>query len=162
MNYEHFSRMEDGTLCKAENETEQAFMERVLTAVINEDSEELHSRLNNMLNPRFLACSAQDRSLSVLFSTEEWMLNPNGTLHGGISSTAVDVVMSVMARFYMKKRTTVTVQLNTNFLKVVHRGEDFIVHVTADHTGRRCVMTHGHITVGDSDKPVITATGVLM
>ena len=90
------------------------------------------------------------------------MLNPNGTLHGGVSSTAVDIVMSVLTRFLMKKRVAVTVQLNMNFLKAIHRGETFVVRVTADHAGRRCVMTHACVVTDGSDKPLITATGVLM
>jgi len=162
MNYEYFAQMEDGSLIKAETETEQDFMERVLSAVFSEKGNAQTHRFNECFNPQFCACSAERRSLSVSFCAEEWMLNPNGTLHGGISSTAVDIVMSVLTRFLAKKRNTVTVQLNINFLKVIHRGETFTVHVVADHAGRRCVMTHAHVTTEASDKPVITATGVLM
>lgn len=162
MNYDYFSQLEDGTLTKEDSETEQVFMERILSAVFSESSEEQNGRFNDRLNPQFCACSAEHRSLSVSFSTEEWMLNPNGTLHGGVSSAAVDIVMSVLTRFLAKRRNAVTVQLNTNFQKVIHRGETFTVHVVADHAGRRCVMTHAYVTTDNSDKPVITATGVLM
>jgi len=162
MNYELFAEMEAGTLQKAEGESEQDFMERVLSAVISECPEDTCVRFNERLNPSFWGCDAQRRSLSVKFSTDEWMLNPNGTLHGGISAAAVDIVMSVLTRFLMKKRIAVTVQLNTNYLKAVQRGESFIVHVTADHAGRRCVTTHATVTKEHSDQPVLTATGVSM
>ena len=151
MNYNYFARLEDGTLCRAETETEQAFMERVLSAVFSEKSEEMDGRFNDRMNPLFHACDAQRRSLSVAFCAEEWMLNPNGTLHGGISGAAIDIVMSVLTRFLVKRRNTVTVQLNTNFLKVIRRGETFVVHVVADHAGRRCVMTHAYVTTDTSD-----------
>lgn len=162
MNYEYFARLEDGTLRKAASETEQAFMERVLSAVFSENSGEAQERFNEMLKPRFRACSAEERSLSVSFCVEDWMRNPNGTLHGGISGAAVDIVMSVLTRFLVKRRNAVTVQLNTNFLKAIQSGETFTVHVTADHAGRRCVMIHARVTAGTSEKPVITATGILM
>lgn len=163
MNYGYFSEMEAGTLIPAEGESEQAFMERVLRAVIEEPTEDtVVDRFNERMTPSFYSCSAEDRSVSVLFKTEEWMLNPNGTLHGGIASAAVDIVMSVLARYLAKKRVAVTVQLNVNFMKPIQRGQPFIVHVTADHSGRRCIVTHAHVTAGDSPKPLITATGVLM
>lgn len=162
MNYDYFAQMEDGSLSKAQTETEQDFMERILSAVFSEKVNGHSHQFNDRLSPRLCACSAERRSLSVSFCAEEWMLNPNGTLHGGISSTAVDIVMSVLTRFLMKKRNTVTVQLNLNFLKVIHCGETFTVHVMADHAGHRCVMTHAYVTTEASDKPIITATGVLM
>lgn len=162
MKYDYFAQMEDGSLSKAENETEQDFMERVLSAVFSGEGNVNNHQINDRMNPRFCACSAERRSLSVTFCVEDWMLNPNGTLHGGISSTAVDIAMGVLTKFLTKKRNTVTVQLNLNFLNVIHRGETFTVHVVADHAGRRCVMTHAHVTTEASNKPVITATGVFM
>jgi len=162
VNYDYFRLLEECTLCKGASETEQAFMERVLSAVFAENTEDTKDRFNEMLKPRFLGCSAEERSLTVSFTGEDWMRNPNGTLHGGISAAAVDLVMSVLTRFLVKRRTAVTVQLNTNFIKAIPSGETFAVHVTADHAGRRCVMTHAWVTAGVSEKPVITATGVLM
>ena len=103
MNYEHFSRLEEGTLVKADQETEQAFMEKVLSAVFSEDSEEMQGKINDQLSPRFTACSAEEKSLSISFNAKDWMLNPNGTLHGGVLSTAVDIGMSVLARYLSKK-----------------------------------------------------------
>ena len=91
MNYEYFTQLEAGSLTKAENETEQAFMEKVLRAVFAEKSEQLQNRVNDKLAPRFESCSAEERCLSISFSVHEWMLNPNGTLHGGILTTAVDI-----------------------------------------------------------------------
>ena len=162
MNYEYFARMEAGELCPADEETDQAFMERVLTAVLTEPSEELKGSFNDMFHPQLCACSAADRSLTVTFPAEDWMRNPNGTLHGGVSAAAVDIVMSVMTRFFMKKRTTVTVQLNTNFLKVIPADGTFTVHAVADHAGRRCVMIRAVVTGEASNKPAVTASGVLM
>ena len=162
MNYEYFAEMEAGTLLKAEDESEQAFMERVLSAVISECPEDTCVRFNERLNPSFCGCDAERRSVTVAFSTEEWMLNPNGTLHGGISAAAVDIVMSVLTRFLMKKRIAVTVQLNTTYLKTIQRGERFVVCVTADHAGRRCVMTRAEVTGENSGRLAMTASGVLM
>lgn len=162
MNYDYFSQLEDGSLSKAENETEQAFMEKVLSAVFSEKSEEMRNRVNDKLDPQFSACSAENRSLSVSFAVQEWMLNPNGTLHGGILSTAVDMGMSVLSRYLSRKRNMVTAQLSMNFLRVIRQTDIFTVHVVADHVGRRSVITHAWVTVSSSDKHAATATAVLM
>lgn len=162
MNYEYFSRLEDGSLVKAESETEQVFMEKVLKAVFSEQSEELSQRVNDKLDPQFAGCSAKDRSLSITFCAREWMLNPNGTLHGGLISTTLDMGATVLGRYLAKKRIMVTAQLSVNFLRGIRKDEYFTVHVAADHVGRRSTMVHAWISVGDSEKPAATATAVLM
>ena len=162
MNYTYFSQLEAGTLVKAEAETEQAFMERILAAVFSENSEELSSRINDKMAPRFSGCSAEDRAMSVSFTAEEWMLNPNGTLHGGILSTAMDMVLSVLARYLAKKRIMVTAQLSMNFLRAIQEKDTFTVHATAEHVGRRSVVIQAYVTVNDTAKRAATASAVLM
>ena len=162
MNYEYFSRLEDGSLVKAENETEQAFMEKVLSAVFSEESEEMNGKINDQLQPSFSACDAEKRSLSVSFQAKDWMLNPNGTVHGGILSTAVDMSMTVLARYVAKKRQIFTAQLSLNFLRTIRQEDTYTVHVVADNVGRRSVIVHAWISVTGSDKPAATATAVLM
>ena len=162
MNYEHFARLEEGTLCQGETESDQAFMERVIAPVFSEDVPEVSDRINALLHPVFAGCDAQRKEISATFRAEDWMLNPNGTLHGGMLATSIDVVMSVLARFLARKRITVTVQLSTNFLRVIRQGEKYTVHVTADHAGRRSIVTHAVVYAEGSEKPAATATGVLM
>ena len=162
MNYQYFSRLEEGTLVKADQETEQAFMEKVLSAVFSEDSEEIQGKINDQLSPRFTACSAEGKSLSISYNAKDWMLNPNGTLHGGVLSTAVDIGMSVLARFLSKKRQVFTAQLSMNFLRTIRQEDTYTVHVVADHVGRRSVIVHAWVSVEGSEKPAATATAVLM
>lgn len=160
MNYDYFSRMEAGTLVPQERETEQAFMERVLTGVFTEQGE--GCQLNDRLAPVLCGCSADEKWVDIAFTVQDWMLNPNGTLHGGMLSTAIDMGFSVVARYFSKKRVTVTVQLSVNFLRVIKNGEQFTVHVQADHVGRRSIVAHACVTAESSPKPAATATAVLM
>ena len=76
MNYEYFTQLEEGSLIKAENETEQAFMEKVLSAVFTEKSEQLRSRVNDMLDPQFVGCSAEEKSLSISFGVRSGCSTP--------------------------------------------------------------------------------------
>jgi len=162
MNYDYFSQLEDGSLVKPEDHTEQEFMEQILSAVFSEKTEAMAGRINDKLEPQFSGCSAQERSMSISFTAQEWMLNPNGTLHGGMLSTCVDMAMSVLSRYLSKKRTMVTAQLSMNFLRTVCRGDTFTVHVTADHVGRRSVIVHAYVSISSSEKYAATATAVLM
>ena len=162
MNYDLFAQLEEGTLAQQEQETEQAFMERVMRGVFSEYAPEHSCEINDRFGATFKACNAEEKWVDVEFTVDDWMLNPNGTLHGGLISTTVDLVFSVVARYYAKKRVTVTVQLSVNFLRTIKNGEKFIVHVQADHTGRRSIVAHGVVTAESSPKPAATATAVLM
>ena len=160
MNYHYFAQLEDGTLTPAAEETEQAFMERVLTAVFSGQGDSC--QVNDRFAPVMRSCNAEEKWVDVAFTVQDWMLNPNGTLHGGMLSTAIDMVFSVVARYFSKKRVTVTVQLSVNFLRTIKNGEEFIVHVQADHVGRRSIVAHASATAESSKKPAATATAVLM
>ena len=100
--------------------------------------------------------------MSVSFTAQEWMLNPNGTLHGGMLSTAVDIAFTVLGRYLAKKRVIVTAQLSMNFLRAIQKNDTFTVHATADHVGRRSVVVQAYVTVNDTDKRAATASAVLM
>lgn len=160
MNYNYFALLEDGTLTPAENETEQDFMQRVLTGVFTEQGE--GCQINERLAPVLAGCNAAEKTVDIRFTVGDWMLNPNGTLHGGLLSTAIDMGFSVVARYFAKKRVTVTVQLSVNFLRVIKNGEEFTVHVQADHVGRRSIVAHASVTAESSPKSAATATAVLM
>ena len=160
MNYNYFALLEDGSLTPETTQTEQAFMEQVLTAVFSEQGE--GCQINERLAPVLAGCNADEKSVDIDFVVGDWMLNPNGTLHGGMLSTAIDMGFSVIARYYAKKRVTVTVQLSVNFLRVIKNGEKFTVHVQADHVGRRSIVAHASVVAESSPKPAATATAVLM
>ena len=161
MNYDVFLQLQNGELCRSEAETEQAFMERIMAAAyVRQDA--AAERIYEKLTPGFLRCDAKAQSISVVFTAEDWMLNPQNTLHGGIYSTAMDMTMSLLARYLRKTRGTATVQLSLNFLRPINKGETFIVTATADHTGRRSTVIHAELTVEATGKRAATASGVFM
>ena len=90
------------------------------------------------------------------------MLNPQDTLHGGIYSTAMDMTMSVMARYVRKSRGAATVQLSLNFIRPVNKGETFIVTATTDHSGRRSSVIRAELIAESTGKLAATASGVFM
>lgn len=161
MNYDVFSRIEDGTLCKDPSEAEQAYMECVLGTVFA-PCDDNAATINDKLNPRFLQCSAEEKSLSAEFTVEDWMRNPSGNLHGGLLGTAVDIVVGVLARYYKQTRKMVTVNLSVNYLNAVPADDKFRVRAVVDRIGRRTVFARAEVYVVESGKLAATASVVFM
>jgi len=159
MNYDVFLDLQNGVLCPSEGEPEQAFMERVMQAAYVRSGGE---RIYEALTPQFRSCDAQAHSVTVAFTAEDWMLNPQDTLHGGIYSTAMDMTMSVLARCVRKSRGAATVQLSLNFIRPINKGETFIITATADHTGRRSSVIRAELIAEATGKLAATASGVFM
>ena len=117
MNYEVFDALNAGTLCPAEDETEQAFMERVYRMLCEEEG--AACGLIGLMKPLFLSCSAENRSLTLDFAAEDWMLNSKQTLHGGMLASMLDNTMGLAARFCCKTNRLSTVSLAVNYLRPV-------------------------------------------
>ena len=58
------------------------------------------------------------------YRAQEWELNPENIMHGGIISTALDTSMGFLAHYYthLSAPTVVTVTMNVTFLKPVLAG----------------------------------------
>lgn len=162
MDYDFFAEMETGALAKAPEETEQAFMERILREVFARVTPEMAGRINDKLCPKFAGCSAEEKSLSVSFAVDDWMLNPSGNLHGGILGTAIDMTMGVLARYLKQTKKLVTVQLSIQYLRGICNKDHFTIRAIADHVGRRSVALRAEIVLDETNKLAATATSLFM
>lgn len=93
MNYAAFERMQTGALSRLENEPEQDYMTRVFREICRcdgfcgPDTTCSEHRINDMLAPTLIACSAEEQTLELSFHVRGWMCNPKGTFHGGMMAT---------------------------------------------------------------------------
>ena len=159
MNYKVFDALNAGTLCRAEDETEQAFMERVYRMLCEEEG--AACGLIGLMKPLFLSCSAENRSLTLDFAAEDWMLNSKQTLHGGMLASMLDNTMGLAARFVCKTNRLSTVSLAVNYLRPVLPGEHVTVTAQVDKAGRRMIFLSGCVYAEDGKKAA-TATGAFM
>ena len=159
MNYEVFEALNAGTLCRAEDETEQAFMERVYRMLCEEEG--AACGLIGLMKPSFLSCSAENRSLTLDFAAEDWMLNSKQTLHGGMLASMLDNTMGLAARFVCKTNRLSTVSLAVNYLRPVLSGERVTVAAQVDQAGRRMIFLSGCV-YAENGKKAATATGTFM
>ena len=159
MNYEVFDRLVAGTLFQEAGETEQAFMERVYTAFCREDGKS--DGLIGRVQPGFVACSAENQTLTLRYAIEDWMLNPKRMLHGGMTATMLDNTLSLAARFYCRTNALSTVSLAVNYLRPVSAGEHVTVFAQVDKLGHRILFLSGCVYTQDGKKAA-TATGSFM
>lgn len=167
MNYAAFEQMENGSLMRQPGEAEQAYMERILREVTRNDGFcgadtpcSIH-RINDMLAPELASCGAADRTLTLTFTVRDWMLNPKGTLHGGIMATMLDMSMGLLSRYYRLTNEVSTVNLTVNYLRAVRPGCAVTAAVQAEKVGRRVIFQTGMLRTGDG-KIVLTAAGTFM
>ena len=115
MNYAAFERMQTGALSRLENEPEQDYMTRVFREICRcdgfcgPDTPCSEHRINDMLAPTLIACSAEEQTLELSFHVRGWMCNPKGTLHGGMMATMMDMTMGMHTRYCPKTNTLSTV-----------------------------------------------------
>ena len=164
MNYAAFEELENGAMARRENEPEQAYMERVFREACRSDGFcgpdtpcSVH-RINDMLAPEFVSCSAEEQSLTLSLKVREWMLNPKGTLHGGIMSTMLDMTMGMLVRCYRKSNQVSTVSLSLNYLRAIHPDETVCLHAEVQKLGQRVAFVQAQLRSGERIAVMATAT----
>lgn len=146
---------------KGEDETEQAYMERLFKSALT-GNEERKNKINELMGAKFGECSVEERTLTLCFHVEDWMLNPSGTMHGGLMTTTVDMTMGMLARYYKQANYTVTAQLSMNFMRALKRHAEFHVCAKAEKVGRRTIFLRAEIIDSETEELAATATALFM
>lgn len=158
MNYDVF---EKENCRKREGETGQEQMERVIRGAFSQKAES-GEKINDMMEAAFQGCSAEEKTVVLEFQVQEWMLNPSGVLHGGIFTTAVDMTMGILARFYRQAEVVVTTQLSLNFMRCVEKESKFRVCAEAKKVGKRVIFMYAEVTDTTGGKVFGNATASFM
>lgn len=158
MNYGVF---EECGRAKGEQETDQAFMERIIKSsfALAGDTQK---RINDKMDASVEKCSYEDKMLTLKFRVKDWMLNPDGTLHGGLLTTACDMTMGMLGRFYKESASCVTVQLNMAFFRSIDRGDEFTVEAHVEKLGRTLLFLSARVMDSVTGKPAGEAAAVFM
>ena len=113
----------------------QEHMETYYRSSMEPDSLLLHQGVIPKMEPRFVSCDFEKGTSEIAYTVMDWELNPEDMIHGGITSTALDTAMGMMAHYYMQK-TVVTVTINVSFLKPILLGDTFHIHTQLESLGR--------------------------
>ena len=160
MRNEVFVKM-DTDYARHSGETEQEYMERIMTAV-NEEDPDLHT-YNETIGPKYISCDAEEESVTFEFLPQAWQANQGGILHGGITASVHDICMGIVAKYYLPERaSTVTMQMNMEFLRPVPMDGPVRVKAFCEKHGRRVCYTRCEITDGRNGKLLSSANGIYM
>ena len=138
-------------------------MERIFRVACGpaEDGQDRPVRVNDMLEPEFVSCSAEEQTLELGFPLNEWMLNPMGTMHGGIIATAVDLTMGSLTRFYRHTGTISTVTLGLSYMRPVRARGSVTVQACMEKLGRSVAFLNARVFDADGHL-CVTATASFM
>lgn len=135
---------------------EEEFRKRIALFLQRRIKEE--GTINAMMQMQMVSCDFDKPSVVLSFPVETWELNPAGTMHGGIISTAIDIAMGCIAYVSCEATFTPTIQLSINFVKGIQQGETLYVEGICDHAGSRLVQTRAIARLANGDI-VATANG---
>ena len=112
--------------------------------------------VNDRMAPEFVSCSEDARECTVRFHLKPEMRNPIGWLHGGVTSTMMDMGMGLLA-FYHKQEMCPTTSMTINYLRPNRIGGYLVVNSRIAHLDKKIV----HLTATawmEDEKKHLTAT----
>ncbi|MEG2174347.1 MAG: PaaI family thioesterase [Oscillospiraceae bacterium] len=119
-----------------------------------------NARINQLMDLQFIDCSAEEKTLTLGFDVEWWMMNPFDTMHGGMICTAFDMTFGSLAIVLSDKTWTPTIQLAVSFIRPIGPGAHLRVKVHAASIGKTVSNLTGEVTKAGSDTVYATATAV--
>lgn len=97
------------------------------------------------LNPKFIGCNYEEKSITLEFVVKEWQINPEKILFGGAMISMLDNAYGFLCHYFAGDRFISTICLNTIFLKPGKLGDTIQVKVKADSYGRTIVNMSGEV-----------------
>lgn len=145
-------------------ELSQADMETFFQNAMKPGSEIKHHGVIPRMDPRFVSCDFEKGTLDIAYDVQEWELNPENIIHGGMTSTALDTTMGMLAHYYthLNAPTVVTITMNVSFLKPIALGDTFHVKCQLDSVGRTLATVKAEVRLERDDILACIATATFM
>lgn len=142
----------------------QADMETFFHNAMQPGSEIKHHGVIPRMDPRFVSCDFEKGTIDIAYDVQEWELNPENIIHGGMTSTALDTTMGMLAHYYthLNAPTVVTVTMNASFLKPIALGDTFHVKCQLDSVGRTLATVKAEVRLERDDILACIATATFM
>ena len=142
----------------------QAHMEQFFHDSMKPDSQLKHHGVIPRMDPVFKSCDYEKGMLDVAYEVQEWELNPESVIHGGMISTALDTTMGMLCHYFthLSAPTVVTVTMNVSFLKPILLGDTFHVICHLESIGRTMATVRAEIRLERNDVLACIATASFM
>lgn len=138
----------------------QEGMEKAFEEYFRWMREECEGTYNAMLNPRFVSCSYDRKTLLLAMETQDWMTNPSRMVHGGVTASVLDFAMGLLARYGTTGLMTPTISMDVSYLRPMPLGKTILVEAQITMAGVSvCHVTARAWVEGAEDKLVATSSG---
>lgn len=128
--------------------------------------EALHQRapesIGDLLRFRVGPCNEAAGEYCFYASTQEWMKNAFGSLHGGIITTILDQGMGMLATCLMDGTAiTPTVQMNVTYHRPLMPGDEVLLKIYVQTVTRNLIhMRSEAVNAAQPNQLCVTATGI--
>ncbi len=138
----------------------QEHMEESIKHFINSINNQ--KKFISYVNPQFKSCDFTNKELVLKFNIQEWELNPQNSLHGGITASVLDTTFGYLAHYFSENRYVTTISLTTNYLKPIWKNDTIEVHGKIASLGKNIVNLTGEINIPERNIIAATATASFM
>ncbi len=115
--------------------------------------------LNGRMKAAFEGCDDSRQEITLRFPLEDWQVNGLGTLHGGMVSAMMDLVMSMVVYAYSRQSIPPTISMTTNYLRPVPMEESVLIRARITSLGKRNATAYCEAIVPTTGKVACTALG---
>ncbi len=138
----------------------QEAMERWFRQVTTPGSRLLSHGVVPKIEPKFVECNFEEKSVTLSFDVLEWELNPQNVIHGGIIATAFDTTLGLLCHYFTKPQVVITVSLNTTYHKPIFMGDAFHIKAKMEFQGRSLCNITGDAWTQNHSVLAASATSV--
>ncbi len=158
MNYSIFTRLQETRYSILQDETKQAYMERIFQKFFEEEDPNGEKQIAEIMGLSYDSCSWNEKKLILKGRVESWMLNPAKTLQGGMMLASIDATISLLIRFVNQTFATPTIQFSINYMRGILAGDDYYIHATINKLGRKIIFVEAQVYTQEG-KLASTCTG---
>ena len=120
---------------------------------------EMAATLNGRLKAELESCDEDAQELVLRFPLESWQVNGLGTLHGGMTSTMMDLAMSMAVFCFSRQTIPPTITMTTNYLRPVPMESYVLIRTKITSLGKRNATAYCEAIIPTSGKVACTALG---
>lgn len=115
-----------------------------------------------LMKPEFVDCNYEEKTFTLAFQVEEWELNPEMSMHGGLITTAFDTTFGLMTHYFAQNHFVSTVTIAVTFLKPILLHDKLHITVKATSKGRTLVSLTGEGYLERDNILAATSTATFM
>ena len=129
----------------------QTHMEKTIAHFVEKTLAEGGSGIIRLMEPSFVDCNITNKTLTMRYYVEDWELNPQGSMHGGLIATSFDNTFGLLTHYFAENNFITTVELATRYLKPIPKGCHVLIKAKICSIGRTISSLSGEAYIEETD-----------